>query len=275
MLKIGIISYPDKWDIVRLLCIFSAKSTKILQNHAMYQYFVYICTGQCMIMNFLKRTYIWIRRFRHRRGYGVHSPFAFGLITDVVYERHPYYAYRDLKQVRRRLPKGTCVYTQRVDKLLFRLANHVAPQRVLEVGTGAGLSLCYLSAGSLKTPCVSLTGENAMDVSDDVIGQCRNATFVTGPLLPAFRRELAIEPGVDFLHIAHTQDYAQIFEEYLPYAGEKSVVIIEGIYDTKAKREWWKQVVADKRTGVTFDLYELGLVFFDHHKNKQHYVVNF
>lgn len=45
----------------------------------------------------LKRPFIWLSRFRHRCGYGVHSPFAFGLITDVVYERRPYYAYANLK----------------------------------------------------------------------------------------------------------------------------------------------------------------------------------
>ena len=34
----------------------------------------------------LKRPFIWLYRFRHRCGYGVHSPFAFNLITHVIYE---------------------------------------------------------------------------------------------------------------------------------------------------------------------------------------------
>ena len=44
----------------------------------------------------LKRPFIWLSRFRHRCGYGVHSPFAFNLITQVIYESTPYYKYRDL-----------------------------------------------------------------------------------------------------------------------------------------------------------------------------------
>ena len=36
----------------------------------------------------LKRPFIWLRRFRHRCGYGVHSPFAFNLITQVIYENN-------------------------------------------------------------------------------------------------------------------------------------------------------------------------------------------
>lgn len=45
----------------------------------------------------LKRPFIWLARFRHRCGYGVHSPFAFDLITNVIYERTPYYAYSSLE----------------------------------------------------------------------------------------------------------------------------------------------------------------------------------
>ena len=46
----------------------------------------------------IKRPFIWLSRFRHRCGYGVHSPFAFSLITDVIYEKMPYYAYSSLKE---------------------------------------------------------------------------------------------------------------------------------------------------------------------------------
>ena len=45
----------------------------------------------------LKRPFIWLSRFRHRCGYGVHSPFAFNLITQVIYESTPYYKYKDLR----------------------------------------------------------------------------------------------------------------------------------------------------------------------------------
>ena len=44
----------------------------------------------------LKRPFIWLYRFRHRCGYGVHSPFAFNLITHVIYESTAYYKYEEL-----------------------------------------------------------------------------------------------------------------------------------------------------------------------------------
>ena len=51
----------------------------------------------------LKRPFIWLRRFRHRCGYGVHSPFAFNLITQVIYENTPYYKYKDLAAEQKKL----------------------------------------------------------------------------------------------------------------------------------------------------------------------------
>lgn len=36
-----------------------------------------------------------------------------------------------------------------------------------------------------------------------------------------------------------------------------------------------EQLKEDERVGVTFDLYDLGLLFFDKTKIKQHYIVNF
>ena len=51
----------------------------------------------------LKRPFIWLSRFRYRCGYGVHSPFAFSLITDVIYEKMPYYAYDSLEKEQKKI----------------------------------------------------------------------------------------------------------------------------------------------------------------------------
>ena len=55
----------------------------------------------------IKRPFIWLSRFRHRCGYGVHSPFAFSLITDVIYEKMPYYAYSSLKEEQKKMLEVT------------------------------------------------------------------------------------------------------------------------------------------------------------------------
>lgn len=225
-------------------------------------------------MNFLKRAYIWCKRFRYRKGYGVHSPFAFSLLTDVVYERRPYYAYEMLDELAESMGKVPR-YSRRVNRLLFRLVNYFRPERIVEVGTGGGISLRYMAAGRVDADCVSLCEEVPDEAVSLLFDECKNGRLQAGPIKESLAKELEITPPIGLLHIAHTADYAQVFEKFLPHATEKTLVVIEGIYESSAKRAWWKKVVNDPRTGITFDLYELGLVFFDKSKNKQHYIVNF
>ena len=228
-----------------------------------------------MHMSFLKRAYIWCRRFRYRKGYGVHSPFAFKLITEVIYEKLPYYAYGELKTLRKKAPKGEPYCAERVDKLLFKLVNHFQPEYVLEAGTGAGVEFCYLTAGKADAKCVSLY-DGPISGNDDLkMNPRKNGKVIEGELMKALQCELKMMPRIDLLHIAHTGKYRQVYENCFPYLTEKTLVVISGIHDDADKQTWWEELIADKQTGITFDLYEVGLIFFNRAINKQHYIVNF
>ena len=75
-------------------------------------------------MNMLDNPLVWLRRIRHRCGYGVHSPFAFRFLTDVVYERTPYYAYSTLDEA---LPLAHSMRRRKGLHLIFRVANWLQP----------------------------------------------------------------------------------------------------------------------------------------------------
>ena len=100
------------------------------------------------LLYYLKRPLIWLSRFRYRCGYGVHSPFAFSLITDVIYEKMPYYAYDLLKaeQKKRITTQGWEKGIPRINRLLFRPVNKVQPATIIEVGQPSAASLYLQSA---------------------------------------------------------------------------------------------------------------------------------
>ena len=50
-----------------------------------------------------------------------------------------------------------------------------------------------------------------------------------------------------------------------------SLFVVHGICYSKAMKNLWKQLQNDERVGITFDLYDVGLLFFDTTKIKQHY----
>ena len=92
----------------------------------------------------LKRPFIWLYRFRHRCGYGVHSPFAFNLITHVIYETTPYYKYKELASEQKRLmPQKDRTWgyeSLKVKRLLFRLVNYAQPVTIVDAGMQAAPS---------------------------------------------------------------------------------------------------------------------------------------
>ena len=53
---------------------------------------------------------------------------------------------------------------------------------------------------------------------------------------------------------------------------EDTVLIVDGICKD---RSFWRSLVADERTGITFDLYYCGIVLFDKKRHKQNYIINF
>lgn len=62
------------------------------------------------------------------------------------------------------------------------------------------------------------------------------------------------------------------WEDMVSKCDEHSVVVVERLW-----HDWeqWHKLEADEKTGVTFDLYYCGIVFFDKNRFKQNYIINF
>jgi hypothetical protein len=199
----------------------------------------------------LKRVYIWLCRFRHRKGYGVHSPFAFSMIRSVINERGTYYAYKTLEG--RWLSWFSGSYRVRqCRRLLFRMANFLQPDTIVEVG-GDGYEAEYLAAGCQKATVIA-------SYSSDV---------------DFFVSAVAGLDHIGLLHVSRCDDLEGLIVRAMRRADERSVFIIDNIHEDKTSRSVWKELLADDRTGISFDLYDMGVVMFDRSLNKQHYVVNF
>ena len=228
----------------------------------------------CMIRRDLfLRIANWCMRFRHRRGYGVHSPSDFFLITFVVYEDMPYYPFLSLHYLREDL-EYLPHYREKTDKFLFRLANYWQPASMLEIGTGSGLQTRYL-AEAKRAPLLTLDDGQAKPEVTKFLSGCKNVAYEGGNILRLLDEALAGREYPELVHIGHTPYYKEAFERLLPQVTERTCMIIGSPYATREKKQWWKRVIADPRTGVTFDLYDVGLVFFDKKRVKEHRIVNF
>lgn len=95
----------------------------------------------------IRNPFLWLVRWRHRKGYGIHSPFAYNLVTQVLYTPGRYYAddrldglfpWWERYVLRRRL---VC------HRLLFRLANYWQPREIHVPADVDGEVNSFLHAG--------------------------------------------------------------------------------------------------------------------------------
>ncbi|MBO4564521.1 MAG: hypothetical protein J5720_03725 [Bacteroidaceae bacterium] len=82
-----------------------------------------------------------IKRFFHRYGFGIQSPWAYSLVRNVLFEPLRYYAFDDLRQKYPNLSRKE----RKRNEQLFRIVNHFKPKAVEIVGNADEATRDYLS----------------------------------------------------------------------------------------------------------------------------------
>ncbi len=203
------------------------------------------------VMKTVRRLVVWICRFRHRCGYGIHSPFAFALVTGVVYERNAYYAYDSLRQIRRTMPSSL---RERDDRLLFRLANVSEADTIVVCGENTDLTCRYLQAARTHARILPL--------------KARSILADWGRVSPA-------ATSVDFLYIDAADSWLEAYRQLLPVLGKSAMVVVRGIHGSAVMRRAWRTFTADEHVRVTFDLYDFGIACLEQRFNKENYIINY
>ena len=218
------------------------------------------------------------RNIFYRGGYGVHSPFVFDLITNVIEERRLYYCYERIYPVRLQiLQSGRKVtfhrhiipiakalrkycFTEQENRLLFRLANRFQSKTIYVAGSDFGLTPLYLTAYSAASACIVVEPEPTVaTIAREYLNKYTTATFVMQ------NNFTYIPDNLDFIVFGYSFKSFSIhtFEHFLPHINDNTVMIIAGINASTINRKTWKSICAHPKVTVTIDLYRLGIVFFN------------
>lgn len=195
-------------------------------------------------MNYKVQRYLhWLRRIKYCRGFGVQSPSAYRFIRYVINEHYPYYAYDEL---RKELPRLDSLTRKRME-LYFRVANFRQASLWLDFCERNDVIATYVGRGCHAT-------------------QVRRITDL---------QQITADDRIEVLRICPTAGSEAVLEAALQQADDHTLFIIEDIgYNDTAKRMWQKLLESDI-TSVSYDLYYLGIAFFDRKRYKANYVVNF
>lgn len=195
-------------------------------------------------MNYKVQRYLhWLRRIKYCRGFGVQSPSAYRFIRYVINEHYPYYAYDEL---RKELPRLDSLTRKRME-LYFRVANFRQASLWLDFCERNDVIATYVGRGCHAT-------------------QVRRITDL---------QQITADDRIEVLRICPTAGSEAVLEAALQQADDHTLFIIEDIgYNDTAKRMWQKLLESDL-TSVSYDLYYLGIAFFDRKRYKNNYIVNF
>lgn len=256
--------------------------------------------------NTLRKSVLLYRSIRYRKGFGVHSPFVFNLITKVIEERCSYYSFYDIELLRKQLlfRNERITYPDRRNKgkrksrtvgdivkreaikakhgtLLFRLVNYFKSTHILQLGPTMGLSTLYLTSYASGLKCIALEAvpEFAAIAGKLFEKAARNpidlrvGTYKS--LLPQALDDLGQLDFVFFNTLYEQENNLWLFNECVKHVHDGTVFVFEGIKESRKMRQFWKDICLHPDVTITMDLYSLGIVVFHKKLHKRDYIVYF
>ncbi len=244
------------------------------------------------------------------KGHGIHSPFVFDFIENVLNDKRDFYAYTTVEYVRSSLLKDerilevedygagsvsgnrkkrsvssiakTAAKSKKLGQLLFRIAGYYKPNLVVELGTSLGLSTAYLGLGNLSAKVITCEGAPAIAAvareNFNWLG-IPNIEIVNGNFDKTLAAVLKNTEAVDLVFIDGNHRRVptlQYFEQLLPKISNTGILIFDDIHWSKEMEEAWEEIKSHPAVMLTIDLFFIGVVFFNPgFKVKQHFVIRF
>lgn len=244
------------------------------------------------------------------KGHGVHSPFVFDFITNVLNDSRQFYAYQELEQLRHDLLSnkkllsiedfgaGSTVHKsnqrkvsdiarsslkpKKYGQLMFRMVDYYKANNIVELGTSLGITTAYLAAGNLKGQVYTFEGaKQVAEVARQNFEKVslNNIEIIEGNFDNTLQSQLNKISRIDFAFVDgnhRKEPTIQYFEQLLAKASEHSVFIFDDIHWSKGMEEAWKYIQQHPSVTLTIDLFFIGLVFFrKEQKVAQHFAVRF
>ncbi|AMR31424.1 SAM-dependent methyltransferase [Mucilaginibacter sp. PAMC 26640] len=250
-----------------------------------------------------------VHRFTSKNRHGLHSPFVYKLVDEVIYDYKHKQAYDKIEKERNELLIDDTYITvtdlgagSRVNKnnrkkvsditknalkspklaqLLYRLAAFIQPKSIVELGTCLGITTLYLQEAAPDAKVYTLEGcPETANVAKKVFS--RAGFDELNPIIGNFDDTLAGVLGehekLDLVYIdGNHQRVATLnyFEQCLPKVHEGTMLIFDDIYWSDGMKQAWAQIKANPQVTVTVDLFWIGLVFFKTGRVKEDFKIRF
>lgn len=242
---------------------------------------------------------------KYWRGHGIHSPFVFELVSEIINCKHPFYHFETIETYRREL-KGSkqeivcndlgatqsgrqqrrirsivkrSAVQPKYGQLLSRLVHFTKPATILELGTSLGIGSLYLGMARPSAKLITLEGcEACAGIAKEALLKhgCLNSQVVVGNFnntLPPILKEIDQLDFVWFDGNHQEEPTLTYFEQCLPKTANNTVFVFDDIHWSKGMSAAWEKIIQHPKITISIELYQVGIVFFRAECQKQHFKV--
>ena len=188
---------------------------------------------------------IFLKRIRHCAGFGVQSPTDYAFVREVIYERWPYAQYAELEAKF----YGTSRFLLKLSQLLLRVANYAQASRIGIIGPLPPVMEAHLKAGCRKSEIWPLPPPSP--VGREPISPSKHPSNESSKIL-----------DIEHSGSLPTGEGGGRGRSSLP------LLIATELNDD------WKAYICQEHI-ISFDLYYLGIAFYDEKRYREEHVINF
>jgi predicted O-methyltransferase YrrM len=245
-----------------------------------------------------------------KKGHGIHSPFVFGFIKNVLNRKTSSAISKPIESLRRALLNDrtpidiqdygagsasrskktrtissivkTAAKSPRYAQLLSRIVSHYKPMNILELGTSMGITTSYLALGNPQGRVITIEGSPL--IASKAVSNFQQLEITNVRVVPGIFEEVLDDvlkempfPDLVFIDGDHRyQPTINYFNKLLSHVRNDSMLIFDDIHWSREMEEAWKTISLHPEVRCTIDLFFIGIVLFrQEFREKQHFCIRY
>jgi predicted O-methyltransferase YrrM len=244
------------------------------------------------------------------KGHGVHSPFVYSFIKEVLNDKRNFYAFTKIESIRKQLQQNktlievtdfgagsktgltkyrtiqqitnSSLKPKKYAQLLFKMVHYYQPKTILELGTSLGITTAYLASANENARVITMEGApNIAAIAQQNFTQLnlKNIQIITGNFNETLAKTLNTIDTVDFAFLDGNHQYQptlNYFTMLLPKLQGNSIVVLDDIHWSKEMEQAWYEIKEHNAVTLSIDLHFIGILFFSNQFiKKQHFNIRY
>lgn len=245
---------------------------------------------------------------RHKKGYGIHSPFLYNFIREVLNSKYEDEQIGEIEKIKNHLYKSdekikvydlgagskgknktyrkvkdiarNSAVKKKYGRLLYKIAEFFKTKQILELGTSFGLGTMYLAAyedsevitveGCPESARIARSNFQLLK-KENIIQKIGNLDEVLTEIINDLDR-------LDLVYFdANHQKAASLnyFNICMSKVHNDTIFIFDDIRWSRGMKEAWREIKNNDKVSLTVDLFFVGIVFFKSELSKENFVINY